>query len=163
VRRQPRCSASPCLEARSPRSRRLPTARTTAAARAFDIQAHRGGLGLRSESALNSFGNARRLGVTTVELDIQITEDGQAVVTHDRRIAGTKCLDTAPAAPGDPEYPYVGRYINTLTLAQVRTLDCGSLRLAGFPNQVLAPGTKMPLLVKAAGASTVLSNWQCRQ
>lgn len=84
--------------------------------------------------------------MTTVELDIQITEDGQAVVTHDRRVANTKCLDTAPATPGDPEYPYVGKYINTLTLAQVRTLDCGSLQLAGFPNQVLSPGSKMPLL-----------------
>jgi glycerophosphoryl diester phosphodiesterase len=112
----------------------------------FDLQAHRGGLGLRSESTLNSFGNALRLGVTTVELDIQITEDGQAVVTHDRRVAATKCLDTAPATPGDPEYPYVGKYINTLTLAQVRTLDCGSLRLADHPNQVLSPGSRMPLL-----------------
>jgi glycerophosphoryl diester phosphodiesterase len=112
----------------------------------FDLQAHRGGLGLRSESTLNSFGNALRLGVTTIELDIQITEDGQAVVTHDRRIAATKCLDTAPAAAGDPEFPYVGKYINTLTLAQVRTLDCGSLRLADHPGQVLSPGSRMPLL-----------------
>ncbi|GAA1035715.1 hypothetical protein GCM10009557_44440 [Virgisporangium ochraceum] len=112
----------------------------------FDLQAHRGGLGLRSESTLNSFGNALRLGVTTIELDIQITEDGQAVVTHDRRVAATKCLDTAPAKPGDPEFPYVGRYLNTLTLAQVRTLDCGSLRLADHPNQVLSPGSRMPLL-----------------
>jgi glycerophosphoryl diester phosphodiesterase len=112
----------------------------------FDIQAHRGGLGLRSENTLSSFGNALRLGVTTLELDIQITEDGAAVVTHDRRVAGGKCLDTAPVTAGDPEFPYVGKYVKDLTLAQVRTLDCGSLKLADKPTQEATPGSRMPLL-----------------
>jgi glycerophosphoryl diester phosphodiesterase len=112
--------------------------------RSFDIQAHRGGLGLRVESTLASFGNALRLGVSTLELDVQITEDGQAVVTHDRQVSGRKCVDTA--APGDPELPYVGKYINTLTLAQVRTLDCGSKTLPDFPGQLAVPGSRMPLL-----------------
>jgi glycerophosphoryl diester phosphodiesterase len=112
----------------------------------FDIQAHRGGLGLRSESTLSSFGNAIRLGVTTLELDLQITQDGQAVVTHDRRVAGNKCVDTAPATPGDSEFPYVGKYVNTLTLAQVKTLDCGSKKLPDFPAAVQSPGSRMPAL-----------------
>jgi glycerophosphoryl diester phosphodiesterase len=119
--------------------------------REFDIQAHRGGLGLRSENTLSSFGNALRLGVTTLELDIQITEDGQAVVTHDRRVTGTKCLDTGPATPGDPEFPYVGKYVRNLTLAQVRTLDCGSLRLVDRPEQQVTPGSRMPLLSEVFG------------
>jgi glycerophosphoryl diester phosphodiesterase len=115
-------------------------------ARDFDIQAHRGGLGLRSENTLSSFGNALRLGVTTLELDIQITKDGQAVVTHDRKTTGLKCADTAPAFPGDPEFPYIGRYIMDLTLAQVRTLDCGFQQLPGFPEQENTPGSRIPLL-----------------
>ena len=90
----------------------------------FDLQAHRGGLGLVSENTLEAFANALELGVSTLELDVQITEDGQAVVTHDRRVASAKCRDTAPAFPGDPEYPYVGDYVRNLTLAQVRTLAC---------------------------------------
>ena len=114
--------------------------------RSFDIQAHRGGLGLRSESTLSSFGNGLRVGVSTLELDIQITEDVKAVVTHDRRVAANKCLDTAPATPGDPEFPYVGKYVKDLTLAQVRTLDCGSLKLADRPEQEVTPGSRMPLL-----------------
>jgi glycerophosphoryl diester phosphodiesterase len=114
--------------------------------RDFDLQAHRGGLGLRSESTLSSFGNGIRLGVSTLELDIQITADGQAVVTHDRKVDGNKCLDTAPVTPADPEFPYVGKFINTLTLAQVESLDCGSKQLPGFPQQVTAPGSPMPLL-----------------
>ncbi|MGI5215899.1 glycerophosphodiester phosphodiesterase family protein [Plantactinospora sp. CA-290183] len=112
----------------------------------FDLQAHRGGLGLRVENTLASFGNALQLGVSTLELDVQITEDRQAVVTHDRRVTGTKCVDTAPATPDDPEYPYVGKYVNTLTLAQVRTLDCGSTTLADKPGQLAVPGARMPLL-----------------
>ncbi|GII29121.1 glycerophosphodiester phosphodiesterase family protein [Planotetraspora mira] len=114
--------------------------------RSFDLQAHRGGLGLVVESTLDSFASGLRVGVSTLELDIQITEDGKAVVTHDRKVDGRKCQDTGPASPGDPEYPYVGKYVNTLSLAQVRTLDCGSKPLTEFPGQRPAPGARMPLL-----------------
>ncbi|WP_250000147.1 glycerophosphodiester phosphodiesterase family protein [Actinoplanes sp. M2I2] len=112
----------------------------------FDLQAHRGGLGLTVENTLAAFGTALELGVSTLELDVQITEDGQAVVTHDRRVSGAKCADTAPVTTGDPEFPYVGKYVNTLTVAQVRTLDCGSRTLPDKPGQVAVPGARMPLL-----------------
>jgi glycerophosphoryl diester phosphodiesterase len=115
-------------------------------ARQFDLQAHRGGLGLRPESTLSSFANGLETGVSTLELDVQITEDGQAVVTHDRKTDGTKCRDTAPATPNDPEFPYIGKFVNTLTLAQVETLDCGSLTLPQFPQQRPSPGARMPTL-----------------
>ena len=111
--------------------------------RSFDLQAHRGGMGLSVESSLLSFGKALDLGVSTLELDAQITEDGHAVVTHDRRTNPAVCRDTAPATPGDPEFPYVGRYVNTLTLAQIRTLDCGSVRKPDYPQQELSPGARM--------------------
>ncbi len=116
------------------------------APRQFDLQAHRGGIALTVENTLPAFATALELGVSTLELDVQITEDGQAVVTHDRRISAGKCRDTGPATAGDAEYPYVGDYVNTLSLAQVRTLDCGSLRQPAFPEQELAPGEPMPLL-----------------
>ncbi|SFD75665.1 glycerophosphodiester phosphodiesterase [Streptomyces aidingensis] len=112
----------------------------------FDLQAHRGGLGLVVESTLASFANGLETGVSTLELDVQITKDGQAVVTHDRRISGAKCQDTGPAFAGDPQYPYVGKYIVDLTLAQVRTLDCGSRTLPQYPGQRPSPGERMPLL-----------------
>ncbi|WP_231929611.1 glycerophosphodiester phosphodiesterase family protein [Micromonospora inositola] len=123
-----------------------PAEATPRPGRTFDLQAHRGGLGLRVESTLASFGNALQLGVSTLELDVQITSDGQAVVTHDRKVSGAKCVDTAPVTPGDPKFPYVGKYVNTLTLAQVRTLDCGSKTLPDKPGQLAAPGARMPLL-----------------
>ncbi len=104
------------------------------AARPFDLQAHRGGLGLRPESTLAAFGNALRLGVGTLELDVQITRDGHAVVTHDRRVDSRKC-DTEHA----------GRYVKDLTLAQIRTFDCGTPE-PPLPGRVDVPGAGMPLL-----------------
>src|SRR4051812_43172783 len=113
----------------------------------FDVEAHRGGLGLRPESSLAAFDNALRLGVTTLELDVQITEDGRAVVTHDRRTNPVVCQDTGPVTPGDPEFPYVGRLVKDLTVAQLETLDCGTRRTpdpatdAIVATQVPVPGS----------------------
>lgn len=116
--------------------------------RAFDLQAHRGGLGLTVENTLAAFGRALDLGVTTLELDVQLTQDGHAIVVHDQDLTVRTCVDTAPAFPGDPEWPYVPnvRYVADLTLAQLRTLDCGSTTLPGFPDQLTSPGAQLPLL-----------------
>ncbi|QUF01839.1 glycerophosphodiester phosphodiesterase [Actinosynnema pretiosum subsp. pretiosum] len=114
----------------------------------FDLQAHRGGIGLTVESTLAAFAKALEVGVTTLELDVQITRDGREVVTHDRRTNPAKCVDTAPARPGDPEFPYAGKYVKDLDFAQVRTLDCGSRRSAQHPDQELSPGARMPTLAE---------------
>jgi glycerophosphoryl diester phosphodiesterase len=114
----------------------------------FDLQAHRGGLGLTVESTLASFAKGVEVGVSTLELDLQITRDGREVVTHDRKISSQKCRDTAPVTAGDPQFPYVGKYIKDLTFEQVRSLDCGSLTLANAPAQQASPGAKMPTLAE---------------
>ena len=51
----------------------------------FDLQAHRGGIGERTESSIASFSHALEVGVSSLELDTQITKDRKVVVTHDRR------------------------------------------------------------------------------
>ncbi|GAA0925611.1 glycerophosphodiester phosphodiesterase family protein [Nonomuraea longicatena] len=124
----------------------IATAEAADGRRPFNLQAHRGGMGLVVENTLDSFANALRLGVSTLELDVQITEDGKAVVTHDRLQNGRHCQDTGPAVPGDPEYPYIGKYVHTLSLAQIKTLDCGTKTQPDFPGQRPAPGARMPLL-----------------
>jgi glycerophosphoryl diester phosphodiesterase len=125
---------------------------TTAAsaARSVDVQAHRGGLGLTVESTLPAFARALELGVTTLEMDVAITADGRDVITHDRRTDPRRCRDTAPATPGDPLFPYVGRLVLDLTFAQIRTLDCGSQQREGQPDQQLAPDARMPTLAEVA-------------
>ncbi|MFD3493512.1 glycerophosphodiester phosphodiesterase family protein [Streptomyces sp. NPDC058690] len=109
----------------------------------FDLQAHRGGLGLTTEESLEGFGKALRLGVSTLELDTHITKDQKVVVNHDRQISAQKCKDTGPVTPGDPMYPYVGKYIKDLTLAQIKSMDCGYQQLPGFPEQEQVKGFRM--------------------
>jgi glycerophosphoryl diester phosphodiesterase len=109
----------------------------------FDLQAHRGGLGLTTESSLAGFAKALQLGVSTLELDTQVTKDEKVVVTHDRQVGAHKCRDTAPVVAGDPMYPYVGKYIKDLTLAQIRTMDCGYQQLPGHPGQEVVRGHRM--------------------
>ncbi|WP_155373904.1 glycerophosphodiester phosphodiesterase family protein [Catellatospora vulcania] len=109
----------------------------------FDLQAHRGGIGMTTEESLEGFAKALRLGVSTLELDTQITKDAKVVVTHDRKVSAQKCADTAPVTPGDPMYPYVGKYVKDLTLAQVKTMDCGFQQLPGFPEQQQIKGQRM--------------------
>ncbi|MCW3839318.1 glycerophosphodiester phosphodiesterase family protein [Micromonospora yasonensis] len=109
----------------------------------FDLQAHRGGIGLTTEETLEGFAKAMRLGVSTLELDTQVTKDEKVVVTHDRQVSAQKCRDTAPVTPGDPMYPYVRKYIKDLTLAQIKTMDCGYQQLPGFPEQEQIAGARM--------------------
>ncbi|KAJ3523579.1 hypothetical protein NM688_g8703 [Phlebia brevispora] len=114
--------------------------------RFYDVQAHRGGRGNTVENTLPSFAWGLIDGATTLELDNGITKDGQVVVWHDEEVTAAKCLDTAPAFPGDPDYPYVGKFVANLTLAQIKTIDCGSLRQEGYPFQLTYPGTRISTL-----------------
>lgn len=109
----------------------------------FDVQGHRGTRGEMVESTLPAFALALMDGVTTLELDNGITKDGVVMVWHDEEISATKCSDTKPAFANDPDFPYVGKHIANLTLAQIKTLDCGSKRLSGYPQQLKYPGVKL--------------------
>ncbi|WP_156689708.1 glycerophosphodiester phosphodiesterase [Mycobacterium sp. Marseille-P9652] len=111
----------------------------------FDLQAHRGGRGETTEESLRAFAKSLELGVSTLELDIVITKDGQPLVWHDPRIQAEKCSDTAPAFPGDPQFPYVGKLVHELTQVQIRTLDCGK-RLAEFPDAEVVRGNRIAAL-----------------
>jgi glycerophosphoryl diester phosphodiesterase len=121
----------------------LPTA--SAQFSGFDLQAHRGGRGETTEESLRAFAKSLELGVSTLELDIVITQDRQPLVWHDPTIQPEKCSDIAPAFAGDPEYPYVGKLVHELTLVQIRTLDCGR-RLDEFPRAEVVRGNKIATL-----------------
>ncbi|MBI3223547.1 MAG: glycerophosphodiester phosphodiesterase [Mycolicibacterium cosmeticum] len=111
----------------------------------FDLQAHRGGRGETTEESLRAFTKALELGVTTLELDIVLSKDAAPMVWHDPTVQADKCADTGPATPGDPQYPYVGKLVHDLTLAQLRTLNCGKL-LSGFPGAEVVSGNKIATL-----------------
>ncbi|KAI6031941.1 PLC-like phosphodiesterase [Pisolithus microcarpus] len=89
-------------------------------------QAHRGGRGNTVESTLPSFAWGLIDGSTTLELDNGITLVAERVVM---RLG----FPTTPQVPNDPMFPYVGKLVANLTLAQIQTLDCGSQRQANYP------------------------------
>ena len=89
-------------------------------AAAFDLQGHRGARGLAPENTLAAFSAALAVGVTTLELDVHVTRDGQVVVTHDPRLN--------PAFTRDAEGRWVdepGPAVIELTLAQLQLCEVG--------------------------------------
>lgn len=123
----------------------LPIGAAAAQSPEFDLQAHRGGRGETTEESLRAFAKSLELGVSTLELDIVMTKDGQPLVWHDPTIEGEKCADTAPAFADDPQYPYVGKLVHELTLIQIGTLDCGR-PLSDYPRAEVVHGNKIATL-----------------
>ena len=104
----------------------------------FDVEGHRGAKGLVVENTLAGFAAAFDAGVTGVELDVRLTADGELVVWHDPVLLPLKCRSTGPEL--------VGRRVDELTLAQLRTVDVGSRALPGFPGQRTDPGARISTL-----------------
>ena len=48
----------------------------------FDLEAHHGGRDVRPENTLYSYAYAIELGATSIECDMQLTKDGQIVMSH---------------------------------------------------------------------------------
>ncbi|REE97073.1 glycerophosphodiester phosphodiesterase family protein [Thermomonospora umbrina] len=123
-----------------------------------EVHGHRGARGLRPENTLPGFAHALALGVDAVELDVGLTADGVVVVHHDQALSPVTTTDTVPVTPGDPLFPYVGRDLRDLTLAQVRTVDAGVRRLRPGQDddpfvltQLPLPGTRPPTLAEVCG------------
>lgn len=165
--------AAPTAEASAPSSNAAAAAtpaanetaiKTNQSNGSFDLQAHRGGRGEWTEESLAAFANSLKLGVSTLELDTHLTQDGKVIVWHDDTIQANKCADTAPATPDDPEFPYVGDRVADLSLAQIKTLDCGYTQLAGYPEQQVIEGNRIAelkdvfALVNGYGAKKVRFN-----
>jgi len=117
-----------------------------APAPAFDLQAHRGGRGLKPENTLVSFENALRIGVTTLELDIAITADRVAVISHEPALFPGTARDAEGRWLSEP-----GPLIKSLSLAQVQRYDVGRLNPEHaygkpFATQQAADGTRIPTL-----------------
>lgn len=96
------------------------------------------------------------LGVHALELDVALTLDRRLVLTHDLTVSAVTSADRRPLRADDPLFPYVGKPINALTLAQLRMLDVG-VRLPRHPDdpfaltQVAMPETRMPTLGAVLG------------
>ena len=116
----------------------------------FDIQAHRGGRDARPENTLAAFAYALELGVTTLEMDMQLTRDGHVVISHD------PWLNPALARDADGRYVQPGEYdMRAMTLAEVKSFnvgvmnpDVGEYYESHGATQVSAPGSRIPTLAE---------------
>ena len=112
----------------------------------FDLQAHRGGRGLAPENTLTAFANAMDMGVTTLELDVGVTQDGVVVVSHDRYLNPDIIRDASGAHLTEK-----GPLISALSFAELQRFDAGrikpgSLYEKSFPQQKGVDGERVPAL-----------------
>jgi len=107
----------------------------------FDVQGHRGARGLKPENTLPAFEAALDLGVTTLELDLHFTADGDLIIWHDPEIDSSKCgLDPAATieAPNPDSLIYQGEKLmfRNLTSAQLEAYRCDrNPDSDAYPNQ----------------------------
>ncbi len=102
----------------------------------IDLQGHRGARGLFPENTIPAFKCAIEHKMTTLELDTNLTKDGNLIVYHDSFINSDLCL----GIKGNPAPP---TRILDMTLEELKKLDCGSIINEKFPEQTLVPGTKL--------------------
>lgn len=97
-----------------------------------DVQAHRGGAGLMPENTIQSMKNALDMGVNTLELDLQISADGQVVVSHDAYFHSRYATrpDGTIVKPEDPK-----EYIYTMPYSDVRKYDTGLRESTVWPGK----------------------------
>ena len=112
------------------------------------LHGHRGARGIWPENTLSGFALAFDMGLQVVELDVLVTRDGIAVVTHN------------PALKADCTRDASGRWlavdgpmIAEMTLAELRTHDIGALRPgsdygARYPEQAVIDGLHVPTLAE---------------
>lgn len=83
----------------------------------FNLQGHRGARGLKPENTLPGFETAFDLGVSSIETDVQLSEDGVPILFHDAALSERLCRRIPGSTAPDPATrPLVRR----LTLTQLR-------------------------------------------
>ena len=111
----------------------------------IDIQGHRGCRGLMPENSLPAFEKAIDLGVNTLELDVAITKNNEAVVSHEPFMSRKICYN-----PKGEDIPYsMDKKYNlyNMTHEEIKTFDCGLKFHPDYPNQEKVKAYK-PLLTE---------------
>lgn len=116
----------------------------------FDLQGHRGARGLMPENTIPAFLEALNKGVTTLELDVVITKDGEVLVSHEPYMAHEICLKPSGETISPEEEQTYNIY--KMTYAETQHYDCGLKPHPRFPEQRKVKVTK-PLLRSVIAAS----------
>lgn len=99
----------------------------------FDVQGHRGARGVMPENTIPAFLYAIDAGVTTIEMDLAVTKDGQVVVSHEGWMSAAIALDSA----GKPirEKDEKKHNIYKMNYKDVAKYDVGTKENERFPEQ----------------------------
>ncbi len=100
-------------------------------AQKFDWQSHRGARGIYPENTIGAMKEALKYPqVTTLELDVVISKDGEVVVSHEPWMSDEICLDSSGKE-------FKGRIHNIykMNYKDVSSFDCGSKKHPRFPEQ----------------------------
>ena len=98
----------------------------------FDLQGHRGAVGLFPENSIIGFVETIKLGVTTLEMDVVITKDNKVVVSHEPWISNKKCIDIRG---NDISDDILSENIFLMTYDEIKNFDCGTLPNPYHSNQ----------------------------
>ena len=90
----------------------------------FDLQGHRGAVGLFPENSIIGFIETVKLGVTTLEMDVVITKDNKVLVSHEPWISNKKCIDIRG---NDISDDILTENIYTMNFDEIKNFDCGTL------------------------------------
>jgi glycerophosphoryl diester phosphodiesterase len=127
----------------------------------LNVIGHRGAAGLLPENTLAGFKKAMDIGVDTLELDLHLTSDNEAVVYHDSRLNPAITRDT------NGKWIKEEHLIRELKLSEVQSYDVGKLNrwskyAKKYPDQKAVEGERIPTLreviqlVKKTGEKTHL-------
>jgi glycerophosphoryl diester phosphodiesterase len=106
---------------------------TSSFSQKFDIEGHRGCRGLMPENTISAFKKALDLGVTTLELDVCISKDGQVVVSHEPYMNALFCSkpDGSPVMKADEKV----LNLYTMSYSEIKKYDSGIRGNILFPEQ----------------------------
>lgn len=88
----------------------------------FDVEFHRGGRDARPENTLYSYQYAIENGANTIECDMQMTKDGQIVLSHNSVLNPEITTDSAGQYVEPDKY-----YIRDMTLEEVQKYNVGRM------------------------------------
>lgn len=104
-----------------------------------DVQAHRGGAGLFPENTIEAMKECLDMGVNTLELDLQLTADGQVVVSHDAYFHSRYAIrpDGTKVEKKEPK-----EYLFTMPYDSIAKYDVGSRESTEWPGKACFPAVK---------------------
>jgi glycerophosphoryl diester phosphodiesterase len=109
----------------------------------IDLQGHRGARGLVPENTIASFMTAMDFGVTTLEMDVAINAQGQAVLSHEPWMSAEICRHPDGEDVEEEEQRELNLY--RMSQTEIGAFDCGGRGNARFPRQQPQPAAKPTL------------------